>query len=327
MSNDISPIFIFSLPRAGSTLTQLILSTHNDISTTSETWILLPYLYALKKRGVFAEYSHATMSVAIEDFCQELTHGVEDYYSELRHFILRLYSKASKGTAKYFLDKTPRYHLVVEEIIRLFPEGKFIFLMRNPLAVVASLIESWGKGKWNLYIYKVDLFDGLANLAATYHKHKKTAHAVKYENLISNPTEESQRMFDYLDLSWDASLLSQFNKVELRGRMRGDLFGTKQYRSISKEPLDKWKSILANPIRKTWCRRYLRWIGRERLSQMGYDFDTLRAELNAIPFNFRYVGSDAMRATLGIMHCVLEPMLVKDKLKKISALHRIYRHT
>jgi hypothetical protein len=30
---------------------------------------------------------------------------------------------------------------------------------------------------------------------------------------------------------------------------------------------------MAGPLRQAWCRRYLRWLGAERLALMGYDHD------------------------------------------------------
>jgi hypothetical protein len=46
MSARPTPLFLLSLPRSGSTLAQRILAAHAGIATTSEPWILLPYLYA-----------------------------------------------------------------------------------------------------------------------------------------------------------------------------------------------------------------------------------------------------------------------------------------
>jgi hypothetical protein len=49
---------------------------------------------------------------------------------------------------------------------------------------------------------------------------------------------------------------------------------------------------LNNPVRKAWFRRYLRWIGRERLAVMGCVLDVLIAELDALPRFYRRIGSD-----------------------------------
>jgi hypothetical protein len=323
--NKITPIFLISLPRAGSTLVQRMLATHEDIATASEPWILLPYLYTLKKRGACSEYGHDLMVDAIEDFCSELPDGREDYLAEMRTFILRLYTKIAKNGEKYFLDKTPRYHLVVEEIVRLFPNAKFIFLWRNPLAIVASIMETWGGGRWNLYRLKVDIYDGLANLVAAYEKHASKVYAVRYEDLVVNTETEWRRLFNYLNLPFNPEMLSSFNNIKLKGRM-GDPRGTKQYQSITEEPLEKWKLTLINPIRKAWCRRYLQWIGRQQLAVMGYDLDSLIAELEAVQSNLHLVGSDLLRISYGLAYCALEPHLMKHKIQTLPAWHRIHGH-
>ena len=79
--------------------------------------------------------------------------------------MLALYEQAAGG-ATWFVDKTPRYHLVVDEIMELFPDARFVFLWRHPLAVAASMIESFGRGHWNLDRYGVDLYGGVDRLVA-----------------------------------------------------------------------------------------------------------------------------------------------------------------
>ena len=76
-------------------------------------------------------------------------------------------------------------------------------------------------------------------------------------------------------------LLTSFSDVRLEGSM-GDPTGVHRYDTISEEPLEKWRSTLANPYRKRWCREYLRWIGGERLAVMGYELDELLAELDEL---------------------------------------------
>ena len=302
-----------------------MLAAHDDIATTSEPWILLPFLFSTKEQGAYAEYSHKVMVQAIEDFCRELPCGMDDYFEELRTFALRLYAKAADGEAKYFLDKTPRYHLVVDDVIRLFPDGKFIFLWRNPLAVIASIIETWGQGKWNLYLYKVDLFDGLENLISAYDAHAGQVCGVKYEELLSNPEEEWRRVFAYLELPFDAELLSRFKEVQLSGRM-GDPTGVQQYQVLSKEPLEKWKGVLTNPIRKAWCRRYLRWLGSERLATMGYDLQELLRALDSISLGMKFVGADIRRMARGLVYCLLETQTIKYKLKALPNWYKVHRY-
>jgi hypothetical protein len=80
----------------------------------------------------------------------------------------------------------------------------------------------------------------------------------------------------------------------------GDPVGIKQYSRISGEPLEKWKRVLGNPLRKAWCRRYLRWIGSERLGIMGYSLDDLLRQLELVPNGVESVGSDLFYLSYGV---------------------------
>jgi hypothetical protein len=324
-NTNIQPIFICSLQRSGSTLTQRILATSQHISTASEPHLLIPHLYSLKRQEVYAEYAHYGTVEAILDFCQELPNGVDDYMEEMRTFFLRLYAKAAKDDVKYFLDKTPSYHLIMEDVIRLFPEGKFIFLWRNPLAVASSFMKSWAGGRWTLYIWQIHLFKGLANLIAAYEKYADQVCSVRYEDLIINPEEEFQRIFDYLELPFEPKVLSQFTNVQLKGL--GDISNRNMYKALSKEPLEKWKEIMTNPLRKAWCRQYLRWIGSERLATMGYGSEELLADIDTLPFNLRFLGSDLWWMPYGVAYRVLEGRIIKYKLQDLQAGHRMYIHS
>lgn len=320
----VTPIFIFSLPRSGSTLSQRILAAHKDVSTVSESHILLPYFYTLREHGVYSEYFHAYTAKGIRAFCQELPNGEDDYLKELQEFILRLYTKAADN-ARYFIDKAGAYHLIVEEIISLFEEAKFIFLWRNPLSVIASLMESWRDGKWNLHEHYIYLFDGLAQLVEAYKRHSDHVCAVRYEDLVSQPTAEWPRVFEYLDLQFEPEFLSRFVETELHGDL-GDQPGMHRYQQLSTEPLGKWKSTLTNPVRKLWCRHYLEFIGQERLKIMGYDLESLVSDLKSVPLNLRFLSSDLFHIPYGIAYRYAEGKIVKDKLNRWRTGQRIYLH-
>jgi hypothetical protein len=292
------PLFLLSLPRSGSTLVQRILAGHEEIATAPEPWILLPQIYAMREHGLYAEYGQVPSSRAIREFAERLPGGLEDYRTELRSFVTALYERASDGPGAYFLDKTPRYHHIADDLFDLFPDGRFLFLWRNPLAVVASISETWGRNRWNVEKYRTDLFDGTAHLVSAYRAHEDRAIAARFEDLVSRPLETWPIVFGHLDLRFDPELLRSFESVRLDARM-GDPTGARAYAAISVEPLDKWKRTLANPIRKGWCHRYLRWIGQERLETMGYDLAELAGELDSLPSSPRGLVSDLATEAYG----------------------------
>lgn len=274
---------------------QRMLATHAEITTATEPWILLPYLYTLRETGAYAEYGHSTMVAAIRDLCDDLPNGRSDYLEQIRQLALGLYDSLAP-TQTYFLDKTPRYHLIVDEVIDLFPEAKFVFLWRNPLAVVASIAENFGRGRWNVNHYTPDLMQGLDRLVRARQRLGDDACAIRFEDLVRDPEPELRGLCSHLDLAFDAHMVDPFSEARPR---RGDVWGMERYGSLSEEPLDKWKRTLAGPIRKAWSQRYLSWLGPQRLAVMGYDLDQLSGELDGLPTEWRRLGSDAARTAHG----------------------------
>jgi hypothetical protein len=296
----IRPIFILSTQRAGSTLLQRILGSHAEIGTASEPWFLLPLLYSIRDKGASAEYNQGSMAGGVLGFAEEyLPRGLDSYLEAIHDLTLRLYAEAAPGK-QYFLDKTPRYHLVAADLMRVFPEGRFVFLFRHPLAVAASMMNTWASGKWNLDLYSTDLF-GVAKLSQTYDANRTRAAHVRYEDLLTQPAEAVSRLLEYLELPPDETVVQRFGELPMPNPRYWDPNTTK-YQGISREPLDKWKPTMASPLRKAWCRRYLQWLGAERLEIMGYRINELLAELNEIEVAFHDLPSDLRRASRGYVH-------------------------
>ena len=321
-----TPIFIFSLPRSGSTLLQRLLATHEKVATASEPWLLLPLMYALREEGSYAEYGHRLAVEAVGDFCTQLPGGRSDYLASVRKMALDLYGRASAGEASYFVDKTPRYHLIVDEIMEAFPEGRFIFLWRNPLAVAASIMDTIGCGKWNLFHFYIDLFAGLENLVDAFGRHRDRVFSIRYEDIVEGDKQGIDSLFDYLGLSVDKAELETFGDVKLAGKM-GDASGWQAYDQLSTEPLSKWLQTMHNPVRQAWCRRYLHWIGAERLALMGYEMDDLIKELDKAASGARHVGSDLLRMAYGGLYRKFEPHILRKQLSLAVKGQRIHVHT
>lgn len=320
-----TPIFIFSLPRSGSTLLQRMLAAHPEIATVSESHLLLPLLYTLKDEDVYSAYNHAFTVWAIQEFCRDLPGGVDAYLAEIREMTLRLYAQAAKQEVTYFVDKAAAYHLVAQEIIHLFPEAKIIFLWRNPLAVIASLMDSWKNGRWNLFEHDVRLYEGLPQLISAYEQHKTAVLSVRYEDLLHQPEQEMQQIFAYLQLPFAAESISSFAQVKLQGRT-GDIVGMAQYQSLTQEPLQKWTRTLGNPLRKAWCRHYLQDIGASRLAAIGYPLHDLLTALQKAPVNTNHLLSDLVRMPYGMFYRYFEGYILRQKWQRLRSGKHIYAH-
>lgn len=317
------PLFLLSLPRSGSTLVQRVLASHEEVETVSEPWLLLPLLRARDPGGTYADYEHREATRALSEFLDHFPDGEARWREEIRRLALRLYRGLAGEDTAYFLDKTPRYHLFADQLPDIFPDGEFVFLWRNPLAVASSMIRTWGDGHWRLYRSRLDLYRGLEGLVSAHRQWEERVVSARYEDLVRG--EGWEELFGALGLTFDASYLENFTDVELGGGMgdRTEFEGEEGLRTI---PLEKWKSTFNNPVRKTWARRYLRWIGPGRLARMGYDLDELLQEIDAVPTVGEHLLSDLARMLLGELRIWAEWTLSSKKVRALPELRRVVEH-
>lgn len=281
MNSPVTPVFIFSLPRSGSTLLQRILASNIRINTTSEPWVLLPLFYSLRKYGVVSEYSHRACFNAISDFVNQMPNGSEDYYKSIGKGVVEMYQRVSPSGTEYFIDKTPRYYLIIDEIVKALPDAKFIFLFRNPLDVFSSILNTWSGNSLKLEKNFIDISYGPILLAKGYKKYKERSYAVKYEDLIINPDAEIESICKYLEIKYKDSMIQNFSSVTLRGS-KGDPTGVNKFKQIESGNAEKWKSNVDSKYRKKFVKKLVKNIGRENLELMGYNLDDLVKEINSL---------------------------------------------
>jgi hypothetical protein len=274
----IKPIFLISLPRSGSTLLQRVLITHPEIDSYSESWLLLPLIQSLKKSDTIANYGHSICTVALNAIISEMG-GIESYYEELRRFVLNVYSQICTKGSIYYLDKTPRYYLIVDDIVRLFPDAKYIFLFRDPKSIYASIIRNWGKNRLNKLHYNyIDLYEGPRLLAAGYESLRDKSILIQYEKFVLEPVYYLEKIADYLNIdkkNFSPDNLSKANTEWPMGDMSEASF---QYNRIMTTP-NAWNDSFDNLIRKRILLRYVRSVDEKFLE---YCDTTKYAEMKAI---------------------------------------------
>jgi hypothetical protein len=275
----IKPVFIFSLPRSGSTLLQRLMMAHSQVSSVAEPWILLPLLYTLRPNGQTAEYSHRICQHAVQDLIENMRGGEEEYINQLRQFVEGIYASVARDGTVFFVDKTPRYYFVIPEIARLFPDARFIFLFRNPLQVYASILSTWGKGGFRvLWGNLVDLKLGPKLLSQGYEKLKESSLALRYEDLVANPDASLRRVCDYIGTSYEPTMLDKFSQQATNGRM-GDPTGIHQYKVVEQSAQDKWMTLFSTKLRKRIAKKYLASLPEEALAIQGYNKETMLKEI------------------------------------------------
>lgn len=291
----VEPVFLFSMPRSGSTLLQRVLVSHTQVASASEPWFLLP-LAAMSGEAdlrVFAEYSHRGATMAIVDLVASMHGGREEYREILREAALRVYDAVSSPGARYFVDKTPRYFLIIDFILELFPRSKAILLVRNPLDVLASVVTTWGNDRLWIHNALLDLYHGPLRLHEAALKHPDRLHRVGYEELVTHPEATCREVCAYLDLPFESEMLLTTGAAALAGRL-GDKSSNSERPGLVTDSLGRWRQVLATPLRRGFAGRYLRRLGPEVLRTCGPELEDLERELASLPVRWKHTVPDAL---------------------------------
>jgi hypothetical protein len=279
-----SLIFLISQPRAGSTLLQRMLAGHPAIQSSAEPWLMLHPLYALREDGISAEYEHQWARLGTHEFLSNYASGDAPFDSAIRAYARTLYSSALRPGQRYFLDKTPRYYEIIPDLLRLFPRATFVFLLRNPLAVLASVLRTWmPNGYWpylatkrrDLLAAPQLLADGIASAGAR-------GVVLHYEALIAEPETAVAQVVQRLGLSYSADLLTYAQDDTVRGTM-GDPTGVFEHNRPNAAQRDRWLHDANRRQIHHFLSAYLDALDPHTVTQLGYDSAALRRQLAAIP--------------------------------------------
>lgn len=139
------PVFIVSAPRSGSTLLFETLARARGLHTIGgESHRLIESIpelniaaHGFNSNRLLAE--HAQPHVA-----QELRRR---FYSQLRD----RNGHPPGSPPVRMLEKTPKNSLRIPFLVSVFPEARFVCLLREPLETMSSMMEAWRSGRFRTY--------------------------------------------------------------------------------------------------------------------------------------------------------------------------------
>ncbi len=266
-----------------------------------------------KENGIMTEYGHAGSYNAIHDLCRELPGRDDDFNESIRLAASHLYTKLAPDENTYFLDKTPRYYLIIPEILQLFPDAKFIFLTRNPLAILSSIVHTWCKNGLRLHRNYIDLITGPELMVKGWNMlGKERAIQISYEDLLQDPEHALEKACTYLDIKMEPGMLHDFNKVLLNGS-QGDKSYLKKGDSLDQTSLLKWRDTFNTRYRKRFALNYLNKLGDSVISTSGYDVTDLKAEVDSITPVFSLGIKDRIDVAIAFMIRVLDLTFYRKK--------------
>ena len=243
---------------------------------------MLHPIYAFKERGITTEYNSALALEAVKGFLATIPRGKEIYQRGIVRMCCELYREALAGSdCLYFLDKTPRYYLVIGELAELFPNARFVFLLRNPMAVLVSVIKTWVKDNpfW-LREYKSDLLVAPANLVRGIEELSANAIVVHFEQLVKQPEVELRRLCAYLRLEFESEMLN-YASGNLPRWEYGDQVTVYQAAAPLTTRSEAWIDALDAPQIWRFVSDYKSALGARIIEAMGYSIQAIQRALDA----------------------------------------------
>lgn len=238
-------LFLVSLPRSGSTVVQAVLSNHSAIATTPEPWVQL-FAQAFHRPDLVRarfnwEWAETALSACMERDPREIMREkigefAEDFYS----------ANSDAREHSYFLDKTPRYYFILNELFETFPNAKFLVVSRSLASVYASIHKTWipSESPNRLDQYLFDLLEGPRHLTDFLESHggSERVLATSYEEVVQGPERIFKEIFEWLGLSYGSELLNYGPNQTFKGGF-GDPTGVYGNTTITPRALPEGQSF------------------------------------------------------------------------------------
>ncbi len=195
------PVFIVGFPRSGTTLLDTILRGHPRTAVAEESNAVPRLVNELSGENDEQLETLATLSSGkIERLRQVYLSSMEE-------------NTGHKAGQVLMVDRFASNIIYAGEIHRVFPEARFVLVLRHPLDVVLSCyLQTFVESSLNANFFTLEessvIYTRVLGLWKQYEKLLgRNVHVVKYEDLVEDTESTCRTLLDYLDLDWDPRVL------------------------------------------------------------------------------------------------------------------------
>ena len=251
------PIFIVGANRSGTTLLRLILNAHPNIAVPEEILYFRSRIAGLRIEDWQADPGRDEFERLVGEFIPRVdipdldTDAVTQRVLELPRNLRSPY----KGLMDYWAEaqgkirwgeKTPGNLFYADIIYEMFPDARFIHMVRDPRAGVYSMEQVW-------FFPEDVIFNAMSR-----HKHMTVGKAtlenavppdqllhLRYEDLVTEPVAVVKRICEFIGEDFHSEMMSYYKGADKH--MRSDAaadFNALATRPITASENEKWKSGL-----------------------------------------------------------------------------------
>ncbi len=254
------PFFIIGSGRSGNTLLRAIINQHTDICIPPESYVLgrvirnyqffsfLPW--PLLTRIVISEFESFhqfhTWEINLRDFYQVALNLPEEKrnLAKLLDLFYMYYAEIKCPGATRWGDKTPTNTFFVPLINKVFPEAKYIHIIRDGRDVVSSYLAAKlysdtkeASSRWLRSVVAAQSFG--AKIGTTRYLE------VFYEDLVRQPVTVIQSVCDFLEIDFKPDMLRFWENAASLGDTKID-HHKNLFNPINQNSIGKWQQSLSH---------------------------------------------------------------------------------
>ena len=204
--------FIVGVARSGTTLLRMMLDAHSKLAIPHETdFLAVPE--AFDRGGARAVVEALVRSPRWGDFnlpADEFARAVQNRNPANAGDLLRTFYQlyAQQRGKPLWGDKSPYYVSAMVDIQRLLPEAHFVHVIRDGRDVALSLGPLWFGP--NDVTQMAEMWSQRLRAARRQVPKLRFYTEVRYEDLVREPAFTLKRLCEFLDLTWEPSMLDYY---------------------------------------------------------------------------------------------------------------------
>ncbi len=270
-----APLFLLGFPRSGTTLLRLLLDSHSSLAIPFESFVLIDFYH---KRQQYGDLSTMDLRVRLVDDLLSAK-GISAWqptvirldvdldrctsYAATVDQIFGAYAR--KCGKSLWGDKTPYYTSHIHVLNELFPNAKFVHLVRDGRDAALSLVrQPWGPKDLLTALQQWNEIVGWSRKMGRMLPPDRYLE-VRFEDLTSNPEHGLRRITAFLGIEFEPAMLRREGQLDAKLPARSMAFHQNLRRPVDDTLAFEWRRTLSSADQVLSSR-----IAGELLMELGY---------------------------------------------------------
>jgi len=233
-------VFVCGCPRSATSAFSWALAEHKELMTSAESNFLF-YLLRNLKSDVYKSY----------DIAQDVSDGwfnkheisKDKYLQFIGYGLIEMFNKTCE--TNIFIEQSPENILIVDKLLKVFPNAKIINMIRDGREVVSSMLKSGFKSPWSKdFKLACETWNHYAKKGYEFSlQYPKSVLNVYQKDLIYDTENAVKKVFNFLELDFEEKTVQYLKTKRVNSSYGNDEknnFKTPKDTALLKKP--QWES-------------------------------------------------------------------------------------